>query len=374
MLNLRLKKTSAVATSVVMTSILLSISGCAGDAVDKKAQEPATSSKGEAAPSGNTAASSSIGGERRFLVTSLSNNSMTSRSIERSRAADFIAQDGNAKSKDLNMLAAVVSANRLAGRSAEETMVGAKAIADIEMSKNVDREVPESVQLELGLTGVQTGRLAFAEFWLDKLLKSKSPGIRASALNAKGVMALRMERIPEAMILFKDAVAVSPDYKPALLNIGFLALQGGDGVTAQKALGAVQDDWYADAGLISVLRLQGDVDKADASCDKILAGHPKHKPTLINCGINAWQGKKNYAKARDLINKSLAVAGGTAVWDEKSGRLLGAIDAEEARANQAKSLKEAADRKAEKDKTAQPDAAGGPKPAQPAGGAEEKPK
>jgi hypothetical protein len=72
-----------------------------------------------------------------------------------------------------------------------------------------------------------------------------------------------------------------------------------------------------------------------------LGRHPKHKPTLINCGINSWQGKRDYKKARDYINRALSVAGGVAVWDEKSGKLLGAIDAEEARAGQMKAQKEA---------------------------------
>ena len=81
---------------------------------------------------------------------------------------------------------------------------------------------------------------------------------------------------------------------------------------------------------------------------------------MINCGINAWQGKKDYKKARDYLNKALAVAGGAAVWDEKSGKLLGAIDADEARLAQQRSLKEAEERKAkaeaEKAKSAPPQA------------------
>jgi tetratricopeptide (TPR) repeat protein len=254
-------------------------------------------------------------------------------------------------------------------------MVEAKAIADLEMAKNVDRDVPELVQLELGLTGVQTGRLAFAEFWLDKLIKSKNASIKASAINAKGVMAIRMERIPEAMVMFKEALAASSDYKPALLNIGFLALQGGDAATAKKALGGMQDDWYVESGLVSVLRLEGDVDKAEATCDKVLSKRPKHKPTLINCGINAWQGKKDYKKARDYLNKALAVAGGAAVWDEKSGRLLGAIDSEEARAAQIRATKEAEERKAKaeaaKPKPAPSDASGEGQSKQPAVGGDQ---
>jgi hypothetical protein len=325
----------------------LAVVSCSSHRTSKKTQEPVGPNSGSEGKDDSGA--TSLTSERRLLINSISNNPLTSRAVDRSRAADFVGQQGGGRSKDINTLAASVSAHRLAGRGVNEAMVDAKVIADLEMAKGVERDIPELVQLELGLTGVQTGRLAFAEFWLDKLLKSKSSFIRASAINAKGVMAVRMDRIPEAVVMFKEALAVTNDYKPALLNIGFLALQGGDAVTAKKAFDSMQDDWYVQSAFVSVLRLEGDVERADSICEQILAKRPKHKPTLINCGINAWQGKRDFKKARDLINRSLAVAGGLPVWDEKSGRLLGAIDAEESRMNHAKAQKDLEDRKAKED-------------------------
>jgi hypothetical protein len=338
------------ARQILASTIFLSgglVLSCSDNKPARKVQEPVSADSG--GDSKEDSGATSLTGERRFLINSVSNNGLTSKTVDRSRAADFAAQHSGGKSKDVNSLAAVISARRLAGHSTNEALSEAKAIADLEMAKSVDRDVPELVQLELGLTGVQTGRLAFAEFWLDKLLKSKNSTIRASALNAKGVMAVRMERIPEAMVLFKEALGANNEYKPALMNIGFLALQGGDVGTARKALGGLQDDWYVQSGLISVLRLEGESDKAEAVCEQILGRHPKHKPTLINCGINSWQGKRDYKKARDYINRALSVAGGVAVWDEKSGKLLGAIDAEEARAGQMKAQKEAEAAKAKAD-------------------------
>jgi tetratricopeptide (TPR) repeat protein len=341
----------------------LAIYGCTDNKGSRKVQEP-VSAKSDGG-SKEEAESSSLSGERRFLTNSLTNNGLTSKAVDRAKAAEFGAQHGPGKSKDINSLAASVAAHRLAGHSTNEAMADARAIADLEIAKNIDREIPELVQLELALTGVQSGKLTFAEFWLDKLIKSKNANIKASALNAKGVVAVKVERIPEAMVFFKEALAASADYKPALLNIGFLALQGGDAGTARKALGGMQDDWYVQSGLISVLRLEGDADKADALCDAILGQRPKHKPTLINCGINAWQGKRDFKKGRDYLNKALAVAGGMAVWDEKSGKLLGAIDADEARVTQSKALKEAEAAKAKaeankpKEGSEQPAAQGG---------------
>lgn len=322
--------------------------GCSSDKPEKKSEEPVSSS----APGSDTAESredsgaSSMTSERRFLINSVSNNALTSRSIDKSRAADLAGQYGSGRSKDINTLAAAIASGRLAGQSVNEIMTSAKAMADLEMTKNIQRDIPEIVQLELGLSGLNTGRLAFAEHWLDPLIKSKNATIRASAINAKGVIAIRMGRIPEAVAMFKEALSANNEYRPALLNLGFLALQGGDVTTAKRALGGMQDDWYVESALVSVLRLEGESDKADTICEKVLSKRPRHKPTLINCGINAWQGKKDYKKAKDYLNKALSVAGGLAVWDEKTGRLLGAIDTEEARAAQLRARKEDEERKA----------------------------
>ena len=155
-----------------------------------------------------------------------------------------------------------------------------------------------------------------------------------------------MERIPEAMVIFREALAARSDYKPALLNIGFLALRGGDVATAKKAFASMQDDWYVESALVPMLRLEGDADKAENLCEKVLSHHAKHKPTLINCGINAYQGKKDFKKAKDYLNRALAVQGGSSLWDDKTGKLLGVVDAEEARQSQLKASKDAEERKA----------------------------
>jgi len=352
MLSLRLNA-RIIAGSVACFFALLLQPGCANDKPSKKAEEPVGPARSAGGLGGGESredsGATSLSADRRFLVNSLSNNPFTSKTIDKSRAADFAGQHSGGRSKDINTLAATVAALRLSGQSVNEAMVNAKAIADLEMAKNVDRDIPEIVQLELGLIGLQTGRLAFAEYWLDRLVKSKNATMRASAINAKGVMAIRMDRIPEAMVLFKEALKESNEYRPALLNIGFLALQGGDVTTAKRALGGMQDDWYVESGLISILRLEGESDKAEGLCDRVLAKRPRHKPTLINCGINSWQGRKDYKKARDYLNKALAVAGGAAAWDEKTGRLLGAIDSEESRVAQARARKEAEERKAKAD-------------------------
>ena len=333
---------------------------------DSSSHEPVTASGGSGkAPEKERSAEPTVSGDRKLFVNSMSNNSLTSHTVNRAKAAEIASSLGSDKTKDPNSLYGAIAAHRLAGHTPGEALAKARALVDIELSKNIEKDLPEPAQLEIALSALQSGKLAFAEFYLDKLIRSKSPEIKAAAINALGVVALRMDRIPEAMVIFKESLAARNDYKPALLNIGFLALRGGDVATAKRALGGMQDDWYVESAFIPVLRVEGDSEKADGLCSKVLAAHPKHKPTLINCGINAYQGKADYKKARDYLNRALSVQGGSPIWDEKSGRLLGVVDAEEARASQVKANKEAEERKAKAEAAKQKPNPEQPKPSAP---------
>jgi tetratricopeptide (TPR) repeat protein len=289
-----------------------------------------------------------ISGDRKQLVTSLSNNPFTSKRINRSKASDLAAGFSSDK-KDIQSAYSAIVANRLAGKGPVESFDDARRILDHYIAKNPDADIPEFVQLELALAAIGTGRLALAEFYTDRLTKSKNSKIRAAAINALGVVAIRNERIPEAVAIFKEALAAEKSYEPALLNLGFLALEGGDVGTAKRALGGMQDDWFVESGLIGVERLEGDAEKAEQRCERVLAKQPKHKPTLINCGLNAYQGQKDFKKARSYLNRALAVIGGSSAWDEKTGKLLGVVDSEEAKAARAKANQEAEDAKAKAD-------------------------
>lgn len=343
----------------------LSLQNCSDG--KKEAKEPVGSGGGggekQQASGGDDV--SAVGADRKQVVNSMSNNPFTSHTVNRAKAAEISQSLGQNKNRDAQANYGVIVANRLAGKTPQESFDEARAIVDRILAKNPDAELPEAVQLELAFAALHANKLALAEFYLDKLTKSKVAHIKAAAINAIGVVAIRMDRIPEAVATFKEALAAEKDYKPALLNIGFLALQGGDAATAKRALGGMQDDWFVDGGLISVDRLDGDADKAEQRCERVLSKHPKHKPTLINCGINAYQGRKDFKKARDYINRAIVVQGGSAAWDEKTGRLLGVIDSEEARAGQMKAAKEAEERaaKAQAEKAKADAAAGKAQPA-----------
>ncbi len=345
----------------IAAGIAVAVFGCSTG--EKKEAHEATGGGSDSGSGGANGDSNLVSGERHLLVNSLSNNGFTSQTVNRAKAAGLSTSLSANKSRDAQTNYGIIVANRIAGKPPNDSFDEARSMVDRMLAKNPDAELPEIVQLELALAALHVNKLALAEFYLEKLTKSKTPRIAASAINALGVVAIRMDRIPEAVATFKEALAIDKDYRPALLNIGFLALQGGDASTAKRALGGMQDDWAVDGGLISVERLEGDSDKAEQRCERVLSKHPRHKPTLINCGINAYQGRKDYKKARDYLNRALAVQGGSALWDEKSGRLLGVVDAEEARAGQMKAAREAEERaaKAQADK-AKADAAAGKAP------------
>lgn len=353
---------------VTVAGTVLVVAGCSTGG-KKASPNEAASAGSNGGSSGSANESNAVSGDRKLLVNSLSNNGFTSHTVNRAKSAEMATSLSTSTPKDAQTNYGVIVANRLAGKAPNDSFDEARAIVDRGLAKNPEADLPEAIQLELAFAALHVNKLALAEFYLEKLTKSKTPSISAAAINALGVVAIRMDRIPEAVAIFKEALAVDKDYRPALLNIGFLALQGGDAATAKRALGGMQDDWSVDGGLISVERLEGDIDKAEQRCERVLSKHPRHKPTLINCGINAYQGRRDYKKARDYLNRALAVQGGVAAWDDKSGRLLGVVDAEEARAGQAKAAKEAEERaaKAQAEK-AKADAAAGKTPgaAQPA--------
>ena len=325
-------RNSQIPVSVIFMvfTVLSSLLSCAGDkkaTVDKPntgSEEPADSQ-----PDDNV----SVSATRKNFVQSFSNNQLTSHTVSKSKADQVAAKiESNmqgAKDKDKRSLEGLVSARRLAGKPLDEIMNSARQIAEIEMSKSVDKDISDDLKLEIAIAAMSNGKYALADFYLDQLVsKSKDANAKAGALNALGVIAIRQDRFPEAVALFKEALKVNSGYKAAKLNLGFLALGGGDFGLAKRMLNEMQGDWFVDSGLLVVERLENDNAKADGLCSKVLAKKSEHKPTLFNCGLHEWQGKRNAEKAKEFLTKAVKARGGKPGWDEKAYRLIGNIDTE----------------------------------------------
>ena len=256
------------------------------------------------------------------LVNSASNNSMSFKSVNRSKASS-IANSINGK--DPRQLAAKVSALRLSSQGLGLVLESGRKIIDRQLKKGVsDRnKLDPRVQLEIGLAAIQERNLGMAILMLDPLKGTGNPSrVRAGAYNALGVINVIRKRIPEAVLSFKTAIKFSANYQPAHLNLGFLFLKYGNFERANFHLGRLASDLTAKSGLIVSNRLQGQASRADGLCKQVLSKKSNHKPTLFNCGVLQWQSKNNKKNARDLISKALKTPGGPSSWDDQGYKVL----------------------------------------------------
>lgn len=279
------------------------------------------------------------------LANSLSNNQLTSQTVSTSKAEGLIGRfDGKSK----GALEGRISAERLARKSVGQVLGTAKRLAELEMEKGAGRTIEDDVKLEIALSAISSKNFALAEYYLQALTDSKSARVKAGAYNAMGVIALRDDRVPEAVLYFRESLKAVGNYKPALMNLGFAALKGGDLDTAKKALGDLQSDWFVQYGLITVARMEGNEGRADSLCEQVLKKEPNHKAALYNCSLLEYQNNRNYGKARALADKAAKAPGGEQGWDDRAFALSNDIDFAEAEAKQAIAEKKAQEKSQEK--------------------------
>lgn len=318
---------------LLITTLGLAV-GCAGGDKKDKTDEPVKNAKDEGGGGESGKPDSAYASSNRVTLTnSLSNNPLTSQTISDGKAE---AEAGRYNGKDKRSLEGKISADRLARKGPGQVLASAKRLAELEMEKGAGKTVGPDVKLEIALSALQAKNFALAEYYLQELTDKGVPAkVKAGAYNALGVVALKDDRVPEAVLYFKEALKAQGNYKPAMLNLGFAALKGGDLSTAKKALGEYQNDWFVQYGLISVARMEGNESGAEQLCDKVLLKEPGHKAALANCGLLEFQNKRNFAKAKDLLGKAMKAKGGEANWDEKVAQIFGQAQQEEAEAKAA---------------------------------------
>lgn len=328
-------------TFTIAAALAFTLNACAGG--DKKSDGDGLKSSpeggGGAESSGNNnakndgnerPASHYASANRTTFINSFSNNSLTSHTVSIGKA-DGLAnrfQSG----RDKRSLESLISSERLARKSANQVLSSAKKLAALEMEKGAGRTVSDDVKLEIALAAIGSKNYSLAEYYLQDLTGSKDPKAKAGAYNALGMIALRDDRVPEAVLYFKEALKVNSNYRPALLNLGFVALKGGDLGTAKKALDSMQNDWFVQYGMISVARLEGNEGKASEACDQVLRKEGGHKAALFNCGLLEFQNRKNFAKAKELVGRATKARGGESGWDSRAIDVANKIDFEDAEA------------------------------------------
>jgi hypothetical protein len=298
------------------------------------------------------------------LTYSLSNNSLTSRTINVGRAKDLAGDlEGKLASptvKDRKDLIALMAAKRLAGEGVGPVFQVAKKLMVVEMKEDIRHEMPEVAQLELALASIHSRQFPMAEHWINKLMSSKNEKTKAAALTARGMIAMIDGRLPEAVSFWNDAIGLRKDYEPARLNIGFTALRYGDYKTAKAMLSGLSDDFFIQTGMIQVERLADNPREAAQLCASVLKEKKNYKPALFSCALNEYQGLGNLAKARSELEEIAKTDGGPSAIDERAYVVIGKLE-REIREQQAKERAAAA----AKQQQAQP-AGQGPGGGQPA--------
>ena len=331
MLFFKEKKFGLYAASVC--SLLLATACASGEKKQEESPVKASEAPNESGSGGNgdsdkdedngKPASYYAPSDRTTLINSLTNNQLTSHTIATGKA-DGLAE--KYQGKDKKSLESRISAERLARKSGPQVLSTAKKLAELEMEKGAGRTISEDVKLEIALAAITSKNYSLAEFYLQDLTSSKDAKAKAGAYNALGVIALKDDRVPEATLYFKEALKANGSYRPALLNLGFVALKGGDTGTAKRALDSMQNDWFVQYGMITVARLDGNEGNANEACERVLKREPGHRAALFNCALLEFQNKKNYGKAKELVSKATNARGGESGWDSRAIELGNKID------------------------------------------------
>ena len=350
MLNSRLGKTSILGCSILVF-IFGVFGGCSGDEKKGDVSDVGDGNNNDNDDDDDDESGGSFKGSgdrtspRSTLTQSLSNNILTSQTINISKAGQIVDKMQSGKGK--GFFEEKLSAERLARRGVGPVMATARRVAALEMEKGATNSLSDPVKLEIALAAMAAKNYYLAEYLLPLLVESKLPRVKAGAHNALGVMALIADRVPEAVLYFKESLKIVENYKPAMLNLGVSALKGGDLALAKRYLGDMQNDWFVQVNMITIARLEGNNSKAGELCSKLVSKYPDHKAALFNCALFELQNKEAYAKARSYAEKATRAKHGEAAWDEKVFNLTNTIDIEESEKKR-KAAQKAAQEKAKK--------------------------
>lgn len=339
-ISIRSHKASSVAFTTLFMSLGLIFTLSVSCVTGKKKQDQdseETDAPGTVGP--QDPASASISAERRTVIQSLGRDPLMQHPVNRQKVDQLAAklsplvQSGKA---DRRVLEAYLSAQRLGSQRLPEQAGTARAIADQAMRKNVDFELPAAVRLELAISAVESSKLALAEFFLDPLFKLKEGRIRAAAFNLAGVIAVKQDRVPEAVVAFQESLKSSNDYRPAKINLGMLALDGGDFNLARTLLTDAGDDALVASGEVTLVRFKEGAERAGDLCKSATAKHPDYKPLLFNCALNELQGKRDLPRAKEYLSRMIRAPGTdrrSEKYNDRAQRLSMAIDSEAASAS-----------------------------------------
>ena len=166
-------------------TLLFAIS-CSSGGSKKKISSPVKTSPSETfeADDSSSGGDVSVAGNKKTLTYSMSNSSLTSQRIKRSKAREYgdelLNKTKKATKKDRLQLEALVTAQAVGGASFSEVLSASKRLMRVELSDKVKNKLPDMAKLQLAISALQAGRYTMAEHFMVALASSKNPKIRAA--------------------------------------------------------------------------------------------------------------------------------------------------------------------------------------------------
>ncbi len=325
-----------IITISIAAMYFLYLAGCASGGKDASeepvAKEQRSSSKNSNSSKNSAEKENLDSAVRRNFTLSKTNTSLTSQqysSDKAMRVAEKINLDNN---NDLPDLEKRLSAQILGHQDLGSIWQTLSRVGYLYAKKNVKKDIPESIPLEMAAAAIINNDYTLAEYFLTPLYRSKDPQIKAAALNLYGLILAEEDKIPEAVAQWTLALKVNSSYEPAILNLGITAIKYGDFVTAKRTLGHMLSDWYVKSALLIADRHTGNPGEAKSKCDYLLKDHRKNKLITFNCGLVYFQDEGNFKRAKELLSESAAEVGGAPSWTEKAYKVIEKIDEQEMKA------------------------------------------
>ena len=283
------------------------LSQCSSSSSSRSSNEMESSNIDEPSKPSKSAAFSK---KKSTFAWSISNNKENIVVADQSEVQSIIRQlkskTQKARNGDQSNLEALIAAQTIGKRPLKEILVNSKKLVDIEMSTNINKNLPEFTELSMAVSAWNNKKIGLARFYISKLSNSKRQKIRAGIKNLNGLIYLNQNKIPEAMAAWYSAIKEDSNYTPSILNIGLLSLYYGDFVTARKFLEKRSNTLISQKAMISLERLSGNTKKAEKLCSRLLDELSNDKAIALNCGLNNFEGLNNVSKARTLLSRASA--------------------------------------------------------------------
>lgn len=151
--------------------------------------------------------------------------------------------------------------------------------------------------IQLALGAMRLKRFSLAQYHLDQAAKFTKQAIPGEIENVQGMIAIKQDRLDEALQFWREAVKRNPQHVGARLNLGTTALVLGDFQTADMYLGNLSHE-AAQQAMVAANRMAEVPAKADALCRRLLQKKNVAKPVVYNCALNTWQGLDQGSVAR----------------------------------------------------------------------------